>query len=142
MIEKNRIFASISGLNIDDIYRCFNELSPLVVGIELNISSPNTQGLKNFHNLKNLQKLLKILNNKKTKPLIVKLPPCAENQNSLLEMVKCVHYSGSDGVVNSNSHPIKNSNLKKFKNYRLIFFLNKPFISKVKFKNVDVNQYY
>jgi len=111
-IEKKRIFASISGLNIDDIYRCFKELSPLVVGIELNISSPNTQGLRDFHNLKNLEKLLKVLNNDKNNPLIVKLPPCAENQNSLLEMVKCVHYSGSDGVVISNSHPIKNSNLK------------------------------
>ena len=110
-IEKNRIFASISGLNIDDIYRCFNELSPLVVGIELNISSPNTQGLKNFHNLKNLQKLLKILNNKKTKPLIVKLPPCLEQENDLIEMVKCVQDSGSEGVVISNSHPIKDSKL-------------------------------
>ena len=110
-IEKNRIFASISGLNIDDIYRCFNELSPLVVGIELNISSPNTQGLKNFHNLKNLQKLLKILNNKKTKPLIVKLPPSLEQENDLIEMVKCVQDSGSEGVVISNSHPIKDSKL-------------------------------
>jgi dihydroorotate dehydrogenase len=110
-IEKKRVFASISGLNIDDIYRCFKELSPLVVGIELNISSPNTQGLKDFHNLKNLEKLLKVLNNDKNKPLIVKLPPCVENQNNLFEIVKCVQYSGSDGVVISNSHPIKDSNL-------------------------------
>ncbi len=110
-IEEKRIFASISGLKIDEIIRCLEELSPFVAGIELNISSPNTQGLKNFHNLKNLDKLLNALNKNKTKPLIVKLPPSIEDPNNLIEMVKCVQNSGSEGVVISNSHPVQDSKL-------------------------------
>ena len=110
-IEKERIVASISGLNIKDISECFKQLMPLVAGIELNLSSPNTKGLKEFHKIKNLEQLLKILNREKQKPLLVKLPPFPENNKKFFDMLKCVLDSGADGVVISNSHPKKDSKL-------------------------------
>ena len=48
--------------------------------ITINISSPNTEGLRDFHDQKELEKLLKGIakikkDNKLTKPLVVKLSP-------------------------------------------------------------------
>ena len=52
---------------IDDYLKCFKTFYNLADYITINISSPNTENLRSFHNPKELEKLLKLLNEEKTK---------------------------------------------------------------------------
>lgn len=74
-LGKTPIIVSISGTTIDEILRCHKRLESLSNAIEINISSPNTANLREFHNIPVLEKLLDSLNDQRTKPLFVKLPP-------------------------------------------------------------------
>ena len=64
----------------DDYYLCLSRLFSFASYITVNISSPNTEGLRSFHDDKELSKLLtginKIRMNKKiSKPIAIKLSP-------------------------------------------------------------------
>ena len=67
---------------------CLSKLSLFADYITINISSPNTEGLRNFHNQDEMEKLLKGINkikkDKKIKqPIAIKLSPdINENQIS------------------------------------------------------------
>jgi len=52
---------------IDDYLKCFRVLSDLGDYITINISSPNTENLRSFHNPKELEELLNALNEEKNK---------------------------------------------------------------------------
>ena len=69
------IAASISGTSIHEMAACHRMLEPLVDAVEVNISSPNTAGLRVFHEPAALDELLERLNEGRAKPLVVKLPP-------------------------------------------------------------------
>ena len=69
------VLGSISGLTVDEFIVCHRKLSPLSAGIELNISSPNTQGIRVFQEPDRLRELLTALRPEKTGPLFLKLPP-------------------------------------------------------------------
>ena len=63
-----------------DFLECFNKLNKLANYITINISSPNTVGLRNFHEEKLLSNLLSGLNKLKKKqkikcPIVLKLSP-------------------------------------------------------------------
>ena len=69
-----------SASRIDDYVECFKNFHNLCSYICINISSPNTENLRNFHEQENLKKLLsEILNIKKTLgskiPVILKISP-------------------------------------------------------------------
>ncbi len=51
---------------IDDYLKCFKILNNLSNYITINISSPNTENLRSFHNPKELEELLNLLNEEKT----------------------------------------------------------------------------
>ena len=106
------IIASVSGTNIDDIIYCHEKIEPLVNGIEINISSPNTEGLKIFHQKSTLSKLLTKINDIRTKPLVIKMPHLIDStQNNtlqipeLLEMVSIITENNIDGITIANSMP-------------------------------------
>ena len=68
----------------EDYYLCLSRLFSYAGYITINISSPNTEGLRNFHEKKELEKLLtgieKIKKNKNiSKPLVLKLSPDIDN---------------------------------------------------------------
>ena len=66
---------SVSGTTVEEIARCHRRLEPLADAVELNISSPNTAGLRVFQEARPLADLLGRVNEKRQKPLFMKLPP-------------------------------------------------------------------
>ena len=52
---------------LDDYLKCLSSLNNLSDYITINISSPNTENLRSFHNPKELEKLLNAINEEKNK---------------------------------------------------------------------------
>ncbi|MDA1279793.1 MAG: dihydroorotate dehydrogenase (quinone) [Chloroflexi bacterium] len=110
----DRILVSISGTIEDEVVECLTRTQGLVSGIELNVSSPNTSGLRVFHEPGRLRGLIEGLVAVKNVPLFVKLPPWMRNKENRREMLKLVETAvdaGVDGVVVANTHPIESSRL-------------------------------
>ena len=107
------LVASISGLSIQEFARCFRALQPLASGIELNISSPNTQGIRVFQEPPMLRELLATLGPIKEKPLFLKLPPYFDNdqRTRVLELVDLCIQHGVEGVTAANTRPVEDSRL-------------------------------
>ena len=91
----------------EDYYLCMEKLSSLGNYITINISSPNTEGLRDFHDQKELDKLLSGINKIKkekniSKPIFVKLSPdIADSEISkIIELIKKYKI---DGIIVSNT---------------------------------------
>lgn len=104
------IMVSISGLNIEEFVECYCEIEQKADGIELNISSPNTAGVRIFQEPDVLAKLLEAISKvrKVGKPVWVKIPPYfdgkeRENVHNLIDI--CVKAS-VDGLTASNTKRI------------------------------------
>ena len=107
------LLVSISGFSIEDIVRCYKTLQPLVAGVELNISSPNTEGVRLFQNPDRLDELLAEMERLKEKPLFVKLPPhFGDDQRSrTMEFADlCISHS-IEGVTLVNTWPVDDARL-------------------------------
>jgi len=76
------IIVSVSGLNIEEFVECYRLMEPSADGIELNISTPNTLGVRIFQEPDMLTRLLKAINEIRTsnKPIWVKIPPYFEDE--------------------------------------------------------------
>ena len=112
------IVASVSGVTPDEIARCHARLEPLAAAIELNISSPNTLGLRVFQQPDALASLLDLLNRDRRKPLFVKLPPYldlpstgGEQKENVLALARVCVERGVDALTISNTWPIRESRL-------------------------------
>ena len=112
------IVASVSGVTPDEIARCHARLEPLAAAIELNISSPNTLGLRVFQQPDDLASLLDLLNRDRRKPLFVKLPPYldlpstgGEAKENVLALARVCVERGVDALTVSNTWPIRESRL-------------------------------
>ena len=75
--------------------------------LTINISSPNTEGLRDFHDEQELDKLLKGINKIQkessiSKPIVVKLSPDIKDDeiNKIIELIK---KHKIDGVIVSNT---------------------------------------
>ena len=71
---------------IEDYLICFRKFHKLADYITINISSPNTENLRNFHKHDELVNLIKNINDEKTKlnselPIAVKISPDIEEEN-------------------------------------------------------------
>tara|TARA_A100001011_G_scaffold85474_1_gene89526 strand:+ start:183 stop:1229 length:1047 start_codon:yes stop_codon:yes gene_type:complete len=91
----------------EDYYACFSRLSSLAGYITINISSPNTQGLRNFHNQEQLKKLLtglnKIIKEKKIdRPIAIKISPDIKD-NEISKIVELVSSHNIKGIIVSNT---------------------------------------
>ena len=114
--NKSKRIISISGTEIDDIKDCHISLEPFVSAVEINISSPNTSGLKVFQEPKNLGKLLETINEVRDKPLFVKLPPFdainrEETQEQIFALADNCAKLGVSSVTVSNTLPVKDTRL-------------------------------
>lgn len=108
------VFGSISGTDINDIQTSYKRLSPFISGIEVNISSPNTSGLKAFHDPIKLSEMIRSIRDITDKTLIIKLPPHSDNNteiNSALKLAASCIDSGANGITVANSHPVKDLRL-------------------------------
>ena len=114
--HRSRIFVSISGSIEDEIAQCFRRIAPLVAGIELNISSPNTVGLRVFHDPARLRMLIELLTSSRPTPtpLLVKLPPWASEQDErrrALALAETAVSAGANGLVIANTVPVEDGRL-------------------------------
>lgn len=125
---RSPVVASVSGVTAGEVLRCHMRLEPLVEAVELNISSPNTAGLRVFQEPGRLSELLGRLNDQRRKPLLVKLPPYLaspdhglprtapggpgggesedESRQRVFGLVRVCLDRGVDGLTVSNSRPV------------------------------------
>ena len=101
------VLVSVAALDEAETERCLEVLEPLVDGIELNISSPNTAGLRRFQEPEPLRALLGRLNARRTKPLFVKLPPYMDEpqKETVLSLLRVCAEAGVSGVTAINTVP-------------------------------------
>ncbi len=104
---------SISGLTVGEFVECAKLIDPLVQGLELNISSPNTVGLRIFHKIETFRNLIQNINRARNKPLFVKLPPYydSESQHLTFQIIKASLEEGIDGFSVANTIPVKDKRL-------------------------------
>ena len=107
------VLVSISGLTVQEFIACHRKLSPLCAGIELNISSPNTQGIRVFQEPDRLRELLSGLRPLKERPLFLKLPPYFDDdqRDGVMKLVDVCLDHGVEGVTVSNTHPVDDDRL-------------------------------
>lgn len=99
----------------DDYEICFESLFPVVDYFVVNVSSPNTPGLRALQDKEPLTKLLQNiqqLNNSKSKrkPLLLKIAPDLTNEQ-LDEIIEIVKITELDGIIATNT-TISRENLK------------------------------
>ena len=111
------VIGSISGVVLDDVLRCHRGIEPLVDAVELNISSPNTSGLRVFQEPPALSELLGRLNDDRNGPIFVKLPPydvggeLSETRERVMALVDACVRQGVDGLTVANTHPVEDARL-------------------------------
>ena len=104
----------------EDYYICLSRLSSFAGYITINISSPNTEGLRNFHEQKALEKLLLGVNKIKkdkniVKPLVLKISPDIK-ENEISSIIELILKHKIEGIIVSNttdSHREKLSDIQK-----------------------------
>lgn len=111
--EKTPLIASISGLSVEEFSYCLDVLQPLVSGLELNISSPNTEGIRIFQEPDKLDELLSALSSIKQKPLFLKLPPYFDDSQKrrVMELVDICLKNSVEGVTTGNTWPVDDPRL-------------------------------
>jgi len=112
-IGKNKITANDKA--VDDYEICFEKLFPFVDYFVVNVSSPNTPGLRDLQEKRPLTLLLNRLqesNNSKTKrkPILLKISPDLTN-DQLDDIIQIVDVTRIDGVIATNT-TINRSGLK------------------------------
>ena len=111
------VIGSVSGVILDDVLRCHRGIEALVDAVELNISSPNTSGLRVFQEPPALSELLGRLNEDRKRPLLVKLPPydvggeLSERRERVMALADVCVRRGVDGLTVANTHPMEDARL-------------------------------
>ena len=114
---KTPIVVSVSGTTVEDIAACHARLEPLADAVEINISSPNTAGLRAFHDKVALCELLSEIAPRRAKPLFVKMPPFppsdadSERHALGLSLAEICVSRGADALTVSNTQPVADARL-------------------------------
>ncbi|MEE2931702.1 MAG: quinone-dependent dihydroorotate dehydrogenase [Bacteroidota bacterium] len=104
-IGKNKKTSNIEAIN--DYRICFEKLFPFVDYFVVNVSSPNTPGLRDLQQKEPLTSLLnslQVLNNRKDKrkPILLKISPDLNNQQ-LDDIIQIISITNIDGVIATNT---------------------------------------
>lgn len=110
------VAVSVSGTAVDEIVACHRRLEPLVDAVEINISSPNTAGLRAFHEPAALAELIGRVSEDRAGPLVVKLPPYSPedggaSRDRALALARSCASEGVDAVTVANSRPVSDARL-------------------------------
>ena len=105
---------SIGQKRVDDYIECFQKVSAYADYITVNISSPNTPGLRSLHSKENFLPLFKAISYVREtenflNPIFIKLSP-DEHIDIISEITKAIKEFNFDGVITSNT-TIDKSNL-------------------------------
>ena len=104
-IGKNKLTANIHAVN--DYKICFEKLFPFVDYFAVNVSSPNTPGLRDLQDKEPLKVLLYKLQELNTlkavrKPILLKIAPDLTN-NQLDDIISIVADTSIDGIIATNT---------------------------------------
>ena len=106
---------SVSGTTVEDILLCHRRVEPLADAVEINISSPNTAGLRVFQEAGALAELLGRVNERREKPLFVKMPPYTSHRGTpppeTEKIVRTCVSEGVDALTVANTHPVEDTRL-------------------------------
>ena len=107
------VFVSIAALDEQETLACMTRLARASDGVELNVSSPNTAGLRRFHDPDALRGLLDLLVPARSGPLFVKLPPFTNDaeREHILALARVCRDAGADGVTAANTIPVEDARL-------------------------------
>ena len=100
---------------VSDYLICFKKLFPYVDYFAINVSSPNTENLRDLQHKDNLQLLLRSIQEKnntylKPKPILLKIAPDLSN-DQLLDIIDVVKLTLIDGIIATNT-TLSRENLK------------------------------
>ena len=100
---------------IEDYLKCFRKFYNLGDYITINISSPNTENLRDFHNKNELEELLDAINKEKIKlksniPIAVKISPDIEN-NKIESVAEILNKYFVDIAIISNTSDMNRDSL-------------------------------
>lgn len=101
------IAVSVSGLNVEEFVECYRLMEPSAEGIELNISTPNTVGVRVFQEPNMLAELLRSISETRTsnKPIWVKIPPYFdyEGREKVHALIDVCAKAGVSGLTATNT---------------------------------------
>ncbi len=116
--EDAPVVVSVSGVTPDEVVACHRAVEPHCDAVEINISSPNTQGIRVFQQPTALTDLLDRINDRRSRPLFVKLPPYAPGRSDddaarqrVLALAGVCDHMGADALTVSNTWPARDSRL-------------------------------
>ena len=117
-LKQTPVVVSVSGETPEEIVTCHRRLEPLADAVEVNISSPNTEGLRVFQEPAALADLLGRVNDGRKKPLFVKMPPYdsadsegSEARDRVMELARVCAREGVDALTVANTRPIEEPRL-------------------------------
>ena len=115
---------------MNDYINCFNTFHDIADYITINISSPNTQDLRNFHDQKKLNELLQIINNEKKNsnsniPISVKVSPDI-NDLEIKSICNVLANNDVDAVIVSNTSDSSRDELKNIQGHQKGGLSGKP----------------
>jgi dihydroorotate dehydrogenase len=87
---------------IEDYKILVKELKEVVDFFVINISSPNTPGLRDLLNAEFISKLFKELKNLTTKPILIKFSPDMEDED-IIKLANLSVINGADGIIVTNT---------------------------------------
>ena len=108
---EGRVMVSISGLNVEEFVECYRQIQPVVDGVELNISTPNTVGVRIFQQPSVFERLLGQITEARTpsKPIWVKVPPyfTDKERENVLDLVELCMRNSIDGITATNTKMVE-----------------------------------
>lgn len=92
---------------IEDYLECFKKVNEYADYITINISSPNTPGLRDLHNIQNIKALIKPIEEEArlrdfSGPMFLKISP-DETEESIEDITKFINQSSLSGLIISNT---------------------------------------
>ena len=115
---------------IEDYLNCLRKFHDIADYITINISSPNTENLRDFHNNEELKNLLESIHNEREKlksdgPISIKISPDI-NQKKVEEICRTILEYGIKAVIVSNTTDGNRDSLKNHKKFQKGGLSGKP----------------
>ena len=115
---------------MNDYIDCFKTFHEIADYITINISSPNTQDLRNFHNQKKLNELLQTINKEKKNlnsntPILVKVSPDL-NDKEIKSICEVLLNNNVEAVIVSNTSDSSRDDLKNIQGHQKGGLSGKP----------------
>ena len=115
---------------MNDYIECFSTFHEIADYITINISSPNTQDLRNFHNQKKLNELLQTINKEKINlnsntPILVKVSPDINDQE-IKPICEVLLNNNVEAVIVSNTSDSSRDKLKNIQGHQKGGLSGKP----------------